>query len=99
MTIAYGGMRIISRHWRLFLPGSRLSPRQRLRYAAGWLPWIGDALGLVFAIEGLVFAAFPAAVKRAMAHAQETPDARLRLIGIVSALLGIMLIWLVRGLS
>ena len=55
------------------------------------------ALGLVFAIEGLVFAAFPATVKRAMAHVMETPDAALRIVGLVSAAIGIALIWLVRG--
>jgi len=55
------------------------------------------ALGLVFAIEGLVFAAFPAIVKRAMAQVMETPDAALRIVGIVSAVLGVALIWLVRG--
>ena len=55
------------------------------------------ALGLVFAIEGLVFAAFPATVKRAMTHAMETTDGALRIVGIVSALVGIALIWLVRG--
>jgi uncharacterized protein YjeT (DUF2065 family) len=55
------------------------------------------ALGLVFAIEGILFAAFPAMVKRAMAHVLETPDSALRLVGIVSAVIGIVLIWLVRG--
>ena len=55
------------------------------------------ALGLVFAIEGLVFAAFPAAVKRAMTHVMETPDGALRIVGVVSALIGVVLIWLVRG--
>ncbi len=40
------------------------------------------AIGLVFAIEGLLFAAFPAIAKRAMAHVLETPDSALRLIGI-----------------
>lgn len=55
------------------------------------------ALGLVFAIEGLVFAAFPGPVKRAMAQVMETPDSALRVVGIVSALLGVLLIWLVRG--
>jgi uncharacterized protein YjeT (DUF2065 family) len=54
------------------------------------------ALGLVFAIEGLVFAAFPGGVKQAMAHILDTPDATLRIAGIVSALLGVTLIWLVR---
>ena len=55
------------------------------------------ALGLVFAIEGLVFAAFPGTAKRAMASVLETPEAALRLVGILSALVGVLLIWLVRG--
>jgi uncharacterized protein len=57
------------------------------------------ALGLVFAIEGLAFAAFPASVKRAMMHVMDTPDGGLRIVGIVSAVLGVALIWLVRGQS
>ncbi len=55
------------------------------------------ALGLVFAIEGLMFAAFPGMAKRAMATVLETPEVPLRVIGISSALLGVLLIWLVRG--
>jgi uncharacterized protein YjeT (DUF2065 family) len=55
------------------------------------------ALGLVFAIEGLAFAAFPVAVKRAMTQVIDAPDTLLRIVGIVSAALGVILIWLVRG--
>jgi hypothetical protein len=55
------------------------------------------ALGLVFVIEGLVFAAFPGAAKRAVAQVLEMPEAALRLVGIFSALLGLILVWLVRG--
>jgi uncharacterized protein YjeT (DUF2065 family) len=55
------------------------------------------ALGLVFVIEGLVFAASPAAAKRAMMHVLEAPDGPLRLIGIGSALVGLIIVWLVRG--
>lgn len=55
------------------------------------------AIGLVFAIEGILFAAFPGLVRRAMAHVNETPDGALRVIGIVSAILGVVLVWLVRG--
>jgi uncharacterized protein YjeT (DUF2065 family) len=55
------------------------------------------ALGLVFALEGLVFAAFPGSAKRAMTSALETPDGTLRIVGIVSAVIGIVLIWIVRG--
>ena len=54
------------------------------------------ALGLFFAIEGLFFAAFPGAAKRAVATVLESPDAVLRGVGIVSALIGVALIWLVR---
>ena len=55
------------------------------------------ALGLVFVIEGLIFAAFPDAAKRAMTSVLETPDISLRLIGIASALVGLIMVWLVRG--
>jgi uncharacterized protein YjeT (DUF2065 family) len=55
------------------------------------------ALGLVFAIEGLLFAAFPAMTKRAMAHVLEAPEGALRVVGIVSAAIGIAIIWLIRG--
>jgi len=55
------------------------------------------ALGLVFIIEGLIFAAFPAQAKRAMQSVLETPEASLRLIGLGSALVGLIVVWLVRG--
>jgi uncharacterized protein YjeT (DUF2065 family) len=55
------------------------------------------ALGLVFVIEGMAFAAFPAAAKRAMASVQETGDATLRVVGIGSAILGVLLVWLMRS--
>jgi hypothetical protein len=55
------------------------------------------ALGLVFVIEGLIFAANPGAAKRAMAHVIDTPDGPLRIIGIGSAILGVVLVWLMRG--
>jgi uncharacterized protein len=54
------------------------------------------ALGLVLAIEGLLFAAFPLGTKRAMAAALETPDGRLRIAGLISALIGVLIVWLVR---
>ncbi|HWP27660.1 MAG TPA: DUF2065 domain-containing protein [Xanthobacteraceae bacterium] len=55
------------------------------------------ALGLVFAIEGLVFAAFPTAMKRAMAQVIHAPEGLLRVVGIASAGVGVILIWLVRN--
>ena len=55
------------------------------------------ALGLVFVIEGLIFAVNPAAAKNAMAHVLETADGPLRVVGIASAVLGVLLVWFVRG--
>jgi hypothetical protein len=55
------------------------------------------ALGLVFVIEGLVFAAFPEHAKRAMASVMHTPEMTLRVIGIGSAVAGLILVWLVRS--
>ena len=54
------------------------------------------ALGLVFVIEGLVFAAFPGAAKRAIVAVTESPEGMLRIIGIASAVLGLLIIWAVR---
>jgi uncharacterized protein YjeT (DUF2065 family) len=55
------------------------------------------AIGLVLALEGLLFAAFPGAAKQAMANVLETPDTVLRAVGIASAIGGILMIWLARG--
>jgi hypothetical protein len=55
------------------------------------------ALGLVFVIKGLVFAAFPEAAKRAVAAMVDTPDQGLRLVGLLSAVFGLVVLWLARG--
>jgi uncharacterized protein len=56
------------------------------------------ALGLALAIEGLLFAAFPDAVKRAMIDAAQTSSERMRLVGIGSAVIGVVIVWVMRGL-
>ena len=55
------------------------------------------ALGLFFAIEGICLAACPSSAKRAMAVALATPDVSLRVGGIVSALVGVLIVWFIRG--
>ena len=55
------------------------------------------AIGLVLVIEGIAFAGFPTAVKRLAASAIDSPETSLRIAGIASAVIGLMLIWLVRG--
>jgi uncharacterized protein len=53
-------------------------------------------VGVLFVIEGLMFAAAPVWLKQAMKSVQETPDHILRAVGIGSAVVGLILIWLVR---
>lgn len=57
------------------------------------------ALGLALAVEGLLFAAFPDAAKRAMIEAAQTPGERMRLVGIGSAVLGVVIVWAARKLG
>lgn len=55
------------------------------------------AIALMFALEGLAFAAFPGAMKRAMRDGAETPEQMLRLIGFICAVIGIVMVWALRG--
>ena len=55
------------------------------------------ALGLVLVIEGLTFAAFPGATRRALAAMLESTDGNLRTAGVVAAVAGVALVWFVRG--
>ena len=55
------------------------------------------ALGLVFVIEGLIFAVSPGSAKNAMRHVLETADGPLRVVGIASAIVGVVLVWFIRG--
>jgi len=55
------------------------------------------ALGLVLVIEGLLFLALPGMARQAMAQMMEAPPGALRITGLVSALIGLAVIWLIRG--
>jgi hypothetical protein len=57
------------------------------------------ALGLVCVLEGLFFAAFPGPARRSAVAILETPEQVLRIIGVISAAAGVVLIWLTRLLS
>ncbi|MBM3489245.1 MAG: glycosyltransferase [Alphaproteobacteria bacterium] len=53
---AFGAMQILRRHWRWFLTEKGgLSAGQRFHFIAGWLPWLSDALGVLFTVMGLVW--------------------------------------------
>ncbi len=53
-------------------------------------------LGILLVLEGLLFAASPGWMRKAMQTAIASPDNMLRAAGLVSAVAGLILIWLVR---
>ena len=55
------------------------------------------ALALAVAIEGIVYALFPDAMKRMMARVIEQSSAGIRTAGLIAAVAGVVLLWLVRG--
>jgi uncharacterized protein YjeT (DUF2065 family) len=55
------------------------------------------ALGLLLAIEGTFYAAFPGPAKRMMQLALQSDDGSLRRAGLAALAGGIVLVWLVRG--
>lgn len=57
---AYGGLQIVKKHWRRFLPGeSRLTRDQKREFSLGWLNWLGaESLGVVVAILNILWVPF-----------------------------------------
>ncbi len=54
------------------------------------------ALALALAIEGMLYALFPQAMKRFMAQALEAPEQVLRTAGLIAAIAGAAVIALIR---
>lgn len=55
------------------------------------------ALGLVLIIEGLMYAVFPNSVRRMMAIALGQPVSKLRIFGLIAAIIGLAIVTAVRG--
>ncbi len=55
------------------------------------------ALALVLVIEGVLYAAFPAAMRRTLEAALAAPPSTLRVAGLVAAAVGVALVWLIRS--
>ena len=53
------------------------------------------AIGLVFIVEGALYALFPDAMRRSMARVLAQPAGRIRTIGMSAALVGLLVVWLV----
>jgi uncharacterized protein len=55
------------------------------------------ALALALAIEGFAYALFPDAMKRMMAGVLQMPSGGLRTGGLVAAIIGVGLVWVIRS--
>ncbi len=55
------------------------------------------ALALVLVIEGILYAAFPEQMKRALAQMLQIPSAQLRSFALVMAALGLVALWFIRS--
>jgi uncharacterized protein YjeT (DUF2065 family) len=58
---------------------------------------LAAAFGLVLALEGALYALFPDLMRRLAGQIIGTAPDTLRTVGLVSAALGVGLVWLVRG--
>ncbi|MFC0219246.1 hypothetical protein FHS82_001580 [Pseudochelatococcus lubricantis] len=54
------------------------------------------AFGLLLALEGIFFAALPGVARRVLSEAADSPVERMRLVGIVFAVIGVVVVWTVR---
>ncbi|MBI0162909.1 DUF2065 family protein [Bartonella sp. M0283] len=52
------------------------------------------AIGLVLFIEGLVYAGFPALVKKMASQIDVTPEYILRMSGFCAMVIGLIIVWL-----
>ena len=52
---------------------------------------------LVLVFEGVVYALFPSKMKIFMARMMDMPTSSLRNSGLVAAVAGVLLVWLIRG--
>lgn len=55
------------------------------------------AFALVLVIEGILWALFPDGMKRAAAMALALDSGRLRAVGLLAAVIGVLGVWLIRG--
>ena len=55
------------------------------------------ALGLALAIEGMAYALFPDGMRKMIAQVMEHPNSVIRSAGVVAAVAGVVIVWLVRG--
>ena len=55
------------------------------------------AAALALAIEGALYALFPEAIKRFVMQVVEQPASMLRTAGVAATMVGVAIVWIVRG--
>lgn len=55
------------------------------------------AIGLVLVFEGVVYGGFPGLARKLAGEVLAMPENVLRIAGVVAAVLGVGVVWLVRG--
>lgn len=55
------------------------------------------ALALAIILEGLLYAAFPDQMKKALLSLLETPSSTIRVVALTCAMLALMVLFMVRG--
>ncbi len=63
--------------------------------SVGWQDFL-IGVGIMLMLEGILFSALPKWMRGALERASTAPDHILRIVGLVSAIAGLFLIWLVR---
>lgn len=54
-------------------------------------------IGLVLVIEGLLYAAFPSAMRKMCEDMTKRADSNLRTVGMIAMIIGVAIIWAIRG--
>ncbi len=55
------------------------------------------AIGLIFFIEGLLIAIFPSRIKSMLEIIKNTPEKKLRSLGVVFLITGFIIIWYIKN--
>ena len=55
------------------------------------------AIGLVFFVEGLFLAIFPSRIKSILELIKNTPENKLRFLGITFLIIGFLIIWYIKS--
>lgn len=56
-----------------------------------------NAIGLAIVLEGLLYAAFPEQMKRAIRQILDAPESTIRVVALTSAALGLMLLFVLQA--